>query len=161
MTCATSVAAKTRFRSLLHTVRKTITGSLCRSTSGICAGCLRPASISFIWGLGGTRAVVSHYSGAPTARRPPSLARDCVSSANAGEHFPKRVEHAIRRCLDVFEIAVVDIRRKHLALSRGMFAVRFDVDTEVFVMFRIGEAVMLLQPVDLRFTNCGNLTFVR
>src|ERR1051325_2203488 len=42
-----------------------------------------------------------------------------------------------------------------------MFAVRFDVDAEIFVTFRIGEAVMLLQSIDLRFTYCRDLALIR
>jgi len=64
---AASAVAKIGFRSLLQTVRNTMTGSLCRSIGDMCAGCLRPAS-DFI--SGGTRAVVSQISRAPTARTP-------------------------------------------------------------------------------------------
>jgi hypothetical protein len=50
MTRWTSADAKMHFRSLLHMVRKIMIGSLCRSISGMCTGCLRPGSSSSVWG---------------------------------------------------------------------------------------------------------------
>ena len=87
-------------------------------------------------------------------------ARDGVTATNSGEHFPKRVENALRRGAHLVDVVIVDVRTEHCALGGGMFAVGSDVDAEVFVMLRIGEAVMSFQPVDLRFTNRGNLALV-
>src|SRR6266487_4191501 len=87
-------------------------------------------------------------------------ARDGVTATNSGEHFPKRVENALRRGAYLVDVVIVDVRTEHCALGGGMFAVGSDVDAEVFVMLRIGEAVMSFQPVDLRFTNRGNLALV-
>src|SRR6266568_7662088 len=87
-------------------------------------------------------------------------ARDGVTATNSGEHFPKRVENVLRRGAHLVDVVIVDVRTEHCALGGGMCAVGSDVDAEVFVMLRIGEVVMSFQPVDLRFANRGNLTFV-
>src|SRR5450755_4445890 len=87
-------------------------------------------------------------------------ARDRMASANAGEHFPKRVKHAIHRCFHRIEVAIVDVLRKHLALGGRMLAIGFDMDAEVSIMLGIIKAVMLLQSVDLRFTDWWNLTLI-
>src|SRR4029077_5020918 len=97
----------------------------------------------------------------PKASRPGDRSTgDGVAPANAGKHFPKRIEDAAHRCTYVVDVVIVDVRVEHFALSRRMFAVSFSVDAEVTVMFRIGEAVMFLQPVDLRFADRRNLAFV-
>src|SRR5438128_10598013 len=107
-----------------------------------------------------TRCRVPKFRGADSAAPSIKLARDGVTSTNTGEHFPKRVENALRCGAHLVDVVIVDVRTEHCALGGGMCAVGSDVDAEVFVMFRIGEAVMSFQPVDLRFTNRGNLTFV-
>jgi len=83
-----------------------------------------------------------------------------VSPGNAGEHFPKRIENAIHGSFYGFEIVVVDVRRKHFALSGGVFAVGFNVDAEITIMLGIIKPVMFLQSVDLSFANRGDLTLV-
>ena len=83
-----------------------------------------------------------------------------MTPAHAGEQVPEGVENASHRSLNRFEIVIVDVRGKHVALSGRMFAIGVDMDGEIAIMFRIGEAVMFLQPVDLRFADRGNLTLV-
>src|SRR5712691_5879782 len=83
-----------------------------------------------------------------------------VPPANAGEHFPERVENAAHRRPHVVDVVIIDVTAEHLALSGRMLAVGFDVDAEIFVMFWIGEAVMLLQSIDLRFADRRDLTLV-
>ena len=39
---------------------------------------------------------------------------------------------------------LVDVCSKHLSFSGRMFAIRVDVNGEIFVMLRIGEAVMFI-----------------
>jgi hypothetical protein len=72
-----------------------------------------------------------------------------VAAANAGKHLPERVENAIHRFFYRSEIVIVDVRPQHFVLGRGMFAIRFKVDAEVLVMFRIGETVVFFQSIDL------------
>src|SRR6266404_177640 len=98
-------------------------------------------------------------SGCPTIIIAPS-ARDGVTAANSGEHFPKRIEDVLRRRAHLIEVAIVDVAPEQFALGGRMFAIGFDVNTEIFVILRIGEAVMSFQPVDLRFTDCWNLALV-
>src|SRR5437588_4674039 len=98
---------------------------------------------------------------ATLAERPyNNSAGDGVTSANAGKHFPKRVENAPHCRSHAVNVVIVNVRREDFAFDRRMCAIGFDVDTEVFVMFGIGETVMFLQPIDLRFADCGNLTLV-
>src|SRR5205823_10225285 len=85
-------------------------------------------------------------------------ARDGVSSANAREHFPERVENAAHGRADAVDVAIVDVSTQHFTLHGGMLAIGFDVDREIFVMLRIGETVMLFQSIDLRFADRGDLT---
>src|SRR6266404_2494355 len=98
-------------------------------------------------------------SGCPTITIAPS-ARDGVTAANSGEHFPKRIENALRRRAHLIDVVIVDVAPEQFALDGRMFAVGFDMDAEIFVILRINEAVMLLQPVDLRFTDFWNLALV-
>jgi hypothetical protein len=84
-----------------------------------------------------------------TAASTPNSTRNSVAPANAGQHFPERIENAIHGSFYGFEIVIVDVRGKHFAFSGGVFAVGFDVDAEILVGVRIIEAVMSLQSVDL------------
>ena len=83
-----------------------------------------------------------HYDGQRDV--PTRSARDGVASANAGEHFPKRIENATHRCFYRLEIVVVNMRLKHLSLGRRMFAIRFQMNAEVLVVFGIFETVVFL-----------------
>ena len=47
----------------------------------------------------------------------------------------------------------VKVTAQHFTLGSGMLAVRFDVDSEVFIMLGLGESVMLLQSIDFGFTD--------
>src|SRR5438309_9883549 len=91
-------------------------------------------------------------------RRYNNSAGDGVTPANAGKHFPKRVENAPHRRSHAVNVVIVNVRREDLAFGRRMCAIGFDVDTEVFVMFGIGETVRFPEPVDLRFAGCWTLT---
>src|SRR2546429_7279726 len=97
-----------------------------------------------------------------TTQRPSlqNSATNGVSSANAGKHFPKRIENAPCRRAHIVDVLIVDVCGKHFALGRGMFTISFDVDREIFVMLRIGEAVMFLQSIDLRFPDRWDLALV-
>src|SRR3989442_9959520 len=81
-------------------------------------------------------------------------------AAHAGEHFPEGVENTIHRSLNGFEIVIVDVGAEHLTLNGGMFAVGLNMDREITVMLGISEPVMLLESVDLRFTDRRNLTLI-
>src|SRR4029077_15711104 len=88
-------------------------------------------------------------------------ARDRVSPANAGEHFPERVENAVHGCSYGLEVSLVDVRLEHLALGSRVFPIRFEVNREILVVLRVGESVASLQSVYFRFTDRWNLAFVR
>src|SRR5437660_9555442 len=79
-------------------------------------------------------------------RRYNNSAGDGVTPANAGKHFPKRVENAPHCRSHALNVVIVNVRREDFAFGRRMCAIGFDVDTEVFVMFGIGETVMFLNP---------------
>src|SRR6188472_213357 len=53
------------------------------------------------------------------------------------------------------------VTAQHFTLAGGMLAVRFDMDSKIFIMLGLGESIMLLQSIDFRFTDRRNLTFVR
>ena len=116
-----------------------------------------PASHAFVSRLA---AALNSACGWRTAASTSNSAPDRVTAANAGNHFPERVENAIHGGFYGLEIAIVDGRPEHLTLGGRMFTIGFDVDAEVTVMRGINEAVMFLQPVDLRFTDRWNLTLV-
>src|SRR4051812_15438807 len=59
---------------------------------------------------------------------PPWSARYRVPAADAGKHFPKRVEDAVDCSRDGGGVVVGHILGKHLALGSGMFAIGFDMD---------------------------------
>ena len=42
-----------------------------------------------------------------------------------------------------------------------MLAVRLDVNGEIFVLLRFGESVVFLESFNFRFTNRGDLAFIR
>src|ERR1043166_5026067 len=76
-----------------------------------------------------------------TPRRQKS-ARDSVTAANTGEHFPERIKNTAHRRAQVVDVAIVDIAAQQFALGGGMFAIGFNVDAEVFVIFWMGETVI-------------------
>jgi hypothetical protein len=84
-----------------------------------------------------------------------------VTTAYSRKHFPKRVENAIHRCSHGFEILLADLFAEEFLLGGRVFAVRFDVDTEILVVFRISEAVMFFQSINFGFADRRDLTFVR
>src|SRR2546423_7386840 len=94
------------------------------------------------------------------ATAPERLAGDGVTTADAGEHFPKRVQNPGDSSGNRRGVFVSYVFGKHLALGGGMFPVSFDVDTEVFVIARCGEIIVLDQTFDFRFRDGGNLTLV-
>ena len=69
-------------------------------------------------------------------------ARNRVTTAHAGKHLPKRVENAIHGSSHGFEILIGYVSAQQFSLGGRVFAVSFDVNVEVFVMFGISEAVM-------------------
>ena len=83
-----------------------------------------------------------------------------MAAADAGEHFPQRIEDAIDRGGSRRRVVVVDVFRKHVAFGRGMLAVGFDVDGEILVIARGGDVVILDQAFVLRFSHGGGLAFV-
>src|SRR5690349_19343889 len=96
----------------------------------------------------------------PQDRGYSSSARDGVTPANAGQDVPKRLENAAHRRFHRFKIYLIDVTAQHLPFGSRMFAVCFNMDAEVFIMFWISEAVILFQSVNLGFTNRRNLAFV-
>src|SRR5207253_2919428 len=72
----------------------------------------------------------------------PTSVRDCVAPANAGEHFPESLEHAVHRRFYGFKIVLVNEGIEDLSLGVRMFAIRFDVDGEILIMLGTGEAVV-------------------
>ena len=78
-----------------------------------------------------------------------SRTRDGVAAANAGEHFPKRVENAVNGGSGRRGVIIGDVLIEHRAFGGGVFAVGFDVDTEVLIVTRLGHLVVLDQPFDL------------
>jgi len=83
-----------------------------------------------------------------------------MTAAHSGKHFPKRVEDAIHGYSHGFKILIADVSTKQPLLGFRVFAVGFNVDAEVFVVFGISEAIMFFQSVNFGFSDRRDLTFV-
>ena len=107
----------------------------------------------------GHRSAMSPPSQGAHARKAPS-ARNRVTTAHSGKDFPKRVQNAIHGCFDRFKILLVDPFAEEFLLGSRVFAVRVDVHTEIFILLRVSEAVMLFQSINFGFADRRDLTFV-
>ena len=71
------------------------------------------------------------------------LDRDRMPAADAGEHLPQAFQNIGNGLLDGGEIGLVYAGCQELLLYRGVFAVRFDVNVEVFERASVIHVVKL------------------
>ena len=83
-----------------------------------------------------------------------------MPAADAGEQFPQRVEHLPGGFARGLRVLRPDFLREQRALDRSVLAVGFDVDGEVAEAVLVGEAVVLLQPVNFRLRDGRDLALV-
>jgi hypothetical protein len=65
-----------------------------------------------------------------------------MTPTDTGKHFPERIENVIHGGSHCSETPFAKICAEHLSFGRRVFAIGFDMQREITVMFRIREAVM-------------------